>query len=159
MTAGSQAPAQPIVTVSESRTNKVRKKHSFGVSTLISVLSQHSGTRGRFTAQEHGQMPTEGDQVTYSQDKQKRNLPQTQSAPPILPLSRTSDWLASRSSFARWSRADCSSNTLVCRDLYKFILELERHARTIGSRQQRRDRRPPKQREKIHDAPHMILDL
>jgi hypothetical protein len=60
------------------------------------------------------------------------------SAPPMVPLSRTSVWLASRSSFARWSRAECSSESRVCMDLYKFILELARTP-VFGSRQRKRE--------------------
>lgn len=46
------------------------------------------------------------------------------SPPAMFPLSRTSAWLAPRSSIARWSREECSSASFVCKDLYKFTLEL-----------------------------------
>src|SRR5579863_1302322 len=42
--------------------------------------------------------------------------------PPILPLSRTRVWLASRSSFSRCSREECSSASFACKDLYRFTL-------------------------------------
>ena len=44
--------------------------------------------------------------------------------PPILPLSRTSVWLAFRSSLARCSREERSSASFVLNDLYRFTLEL-----------------------------------
>ena len=85
------------------------------------------------------------------------------SAPPIVPLSRTSVWLASRSSIARCSRVECSSESLVCRDLYKFILELLRPMRVKKGHSDRVNEGEIKSRSNHmktdKNVPHMVLDL
>ena len=142
---------------------KVRQNYSFNLSILISVHSRHSVWNqygGTFTAREHNtgctsQSQQKSPDIVSPELQQKEDIPRPQrlhsarrdfqwSEPPIVPLSRTSVWLASRNSFARCSRVECSSESLLCKDLYKFILELARTIRpkrTFGSRQQRQDRR------------------
>jgi hypothetical protein len=75
----------------------------------------------------------------------------------MFPLSRTSAWLASRSSFARRSREECSFASFVCKDLYKFTLEL-----TPVKREQKAVITIDMQaieNNKTRHAPHVFLDL